>query len=464
MNVPDEYRKRAAILLRNPDDAECLINQFALLSNQGDPTKRGHYVPLARRGYENAPDSLDAAFNYGSALHRAGQWEQALELYLQAVKLSTPERLYDCLHHVAITYRALGREREAVLYYDEALKLCDKAVIRRDRAMSIMAMGQLMRGFEAFESRRAVADEHAAEHGYKATQRRLPKDVVHWQGEPLEGKSLVVYHEEGAGDFMMLSRFIPRLRELGASRIELTGPVPSLLDFVNAQLGTDGVLPLEDGIDEPFACDYVLGSLSIPWRTGVEYSNISGRPYFRADPSRAVPRRAALNVGLAWRGNPQYALDVHRSMDFSELTPLFDLSETAFYSLQTGGAGREVSRLGYDGFVADLAPFERGWSDTASIIEALDVVVTVDTAIAHLAGALGKPVLIMVTNHCDWRWFRHTEMTPWYDSARIIRQKKQDDWKPVIARTRDYLEEMRDERRQAAGQDLPRSASQSAAE
>jgi tetratricopeptide (TPR) repeat protein len=465
-NTVSLYRAAQAALLRNPDDPQALLNQFVVLSDKGDPRERHHYLPLAKRAYDLAPESTHTVFNYGSALHRAGRWQEALALYQEALRNAPADRRADYHHHVGIAFRALGYDREAIIHYEEALKLCDAPIIRRDRALCLMAMGQLMRGFEAFECRRALA-EAEAKAGSTFRPAMMKQSIAkarHYQGEPLEGKSLVVYHEEGAGDFMMLSRFIPRLRELGASRIELTGPVPALLDFVDAQLGTDGVLPLDDGTDEPFACDYVLGSLSIPWRTGVEYSNISGRAYFRADSSRHVPRRAALNVGLAWRGNPAYANDVHRSMDFSELTPLFDLSETAFYSLQTGAPGREVSRLGYDGFVADLAPFERTWAETASVIEALDVVVTVDTAIAHLAGALGKPVLIMVTNYSDWRWNRHSEMTPWYDSARVIRQAVQDDWRPVIGRVREYLERLRDERRQAAEQDLPGSASQSAAE
>jgi hypothetical protein len=227
--------------------------------------------------------------------------------------------------------------------------------------------------------------------------------------------------------------------------------VPSLLELVNTQCGCDGFLPLEDGTDEPFPCDYVLGSMSLPWRVGAAYSNFDGTPYYGVPRSTLVPQgRSQLHVGLVWRGSPAYGKDVLRSMAFSNLVSLFDISGTAFYSLQLGDGAKEVSNLGFDGFVADLAPFAKTWTDTASLIAALDVVVTVDTAVAHLAGALGKPVLIMVTRACDWRWKRGaSELTEWYDSARVIRQQAQGKWDLCIQRVKNHLERILYEKSQS---------------
>jgi hypothetical protein len=143
-------------------------------------------------------------------------------------------------------------------------------------------------------------------------------------------------------------------------------------------------------------------------------------------------------------------MDVHRSMAFSEFCPLFDMTDVAFYSLQAGPASLEVTNLGYDGFVANLEPLAHTWRDTAGLIQALDVVVSVDTACAHLAGALGKPVMILVTNACDWRWNKNNQRTIWYDSARVIRQRKQDDWAPCIKAVREQLKEMLNGRRRQA--------------
>jgi hypothetical protein len=137
-------------------------------------------------------------------------------------------------------------------------------------------------------------------------------------------------------------------------------------------------------------------------------------------------------------------------MPFTALCPIFDLPGCAFYSLQAGPAGLEVTQSGFDGFVANLEPLMPDWRATAGLIAALDVVVSVDTAVAHLAGALGKPVMMMTTNACDWRWDRNSEKTIWYDSMRVFRQKKQDDWTPCIKSVRQALEAMSERRRQAA--------------
>jgi hypothetical protein len=192
--------------------------------------------------------------------------------------------------------------------------------------------------------------------------------------------------------------------------------------------------------------------MTVPWRTGVEYDHVDGKPYFRAEPA-TFPRRGNLNVGLVWRGNFAYGRNSHRSMDFTNFCPLFDIPGIAFYSLQVGEGAREVTAAGYDGFVADLAPFASSWRQTARLIAALDVVVSVDTACAHLAGALGIPVLTMVTKFCDWRWSRNSTRTTWYESMCVLRQQNQDDWADVVQRVKMRLEDLIDGRRQAADAD-----------
>jgi hypothetical protein len=186
--------------------------------------------------------------------------------------------------------------------------------------------------------------------------------------------------------------------------------------------------------------------MSLPWRCGVDLPDVNGCSYFKAEPAK-IPLRGKLNVGLVWRGNPAYGMDVHRSMAFTEFCPLFDLPGVAFYSLQAGPASLEITNIGLDGFVANLEPLASTWRDTARLIQALDVVVTVDTAVAHLAGALGKPVFILVTNACDWRWNRNSKKSIWYDSATVIRQKKQDDWRPCINMVREGLKWMLEDAR-----------------
>ena len=447
------YKSFAGALLREPDNPEHLINQFALLINDGDRANSKHYLHLAQRAYNAAPNDINAVFSYGSALQRAGKFANAKDVYRWCVDHAPEEWLTRSLHHLGVAYRALGQNELAIEYYSRAISRNPDPDYRKDRALAKMASGRLREGLEEFECRReSSAQRLAANRGKLIGQRRLPAGVTHWQGEDLAEKTLVVYHEDGAGDFIQFCRFIPRLRDTGVAKILLTGPLPDLLEMVSDQIVVDGIVPLSG----PFECDYVTGSMSFPWRLGVDYGDVSGKPYMNAEPA-GFPRRAPLNVGLVWRGNPAYGMDVHRSMPFSELCPLFDLNGAAFYSLQLGSASAEVGRLGFDGFVADLAPFARSWRSTARLIKRLDVVVTVDTAVAHLSGALGVPALMMVTDACDWRWDRHREKTVWYDSMRIYRQNDQDEWKPCVQRVRARLKEMLDEperhARDGAGQD-----------
>jgi hypothetical protein len=440
----DKYRATANKLIRNPDDPVALVDQFALISEKRENGRL--YLPLAKRAYELAPHEISSIFNYASALHRAGEFNKALTLYIRSLDFADDEWRPKCLHHVGIAYRALGENKKAADYYQKAYDLCGDPTILRDRALAILANGDLIAGFKAFEVRKEAAQFKLANNGGELiTQARLPDDAVHWQGENLKGKTVVVYHEEGSGDFIQFCRFIPRLREQAPEKIYLTGQVPNLLDLVADQIPVDGIVPLAG----PFDADYVVGSMSIPWRVGIDFSQVSGKPYFHVEAAK-IPVRGRINVGLVWRGNPAYGMDVHRSMSFSEFCPLFDIPGIAFHSFQCGPAGLEVTNLGFDGFVANMEPLCKTWRDTARLIQAMDLVVSVDTAVAHLAGALGKPVMTLVTNASDWRWDRFSERTRWYDSMRVIRQKKQDDWKPCINRVREKLVEMTHVRRSAA--------------
>lgn len=443
MNV-DKYRANASQLIRNPDDPAALVDQFACISDKKENAKL--YLPLAKRAYELAPTNINALFNYGSALHRAGEFDKALEIYKRCEKIAPEDWAAKIQHHLGVAYRALGENRKAAEHYQNAYDIEPNPNILKDKALAILAQGRLNEGLQAFEARREAAVWKLHESGgHLISQAKLPPDAAHWQGEDLTGKTVVVYHEEGSGDFIQFCRFIPLLRQKGAKSVYLCGPVHSLLDLVSDNIAFDGIVPLAG----PFDCDFVIGSMSLPWRCGVEMADVQGKPYFKAEAAK-IPRRGQLNVGLVWRGNPAYGNDVHRSIAFSEYCALFDLPGVAFYSLQAGAPGLEVTALGYDGFVANLEPIAQTWRDTARLIEALDVVVSVDTAVAHLAGALGKPVYILVTNASDWRWNRNSQRSVWYDSARVIRQKKQDDWAPCIKTVREELKGMLDVRRQAA--------------
>jgi hypothetical protein len=451
----EQYRASAAALLRKPDHPDVLIGHFALLYNTVDRRKVAQLFPLAARAWRLDPEKYTVMFNYATALTAVGRWPEAIAIFNRCVEQAPDQDwLGRACHHLGMSFRSNGDNAEACTWYSKAIDLTGDPEIKKDLALTQLAMGHLNEGLRTFECRRECSEAGIKKHGPKG-HGLLPSNVreKHWQGEQLTGKTVVVYHEEGIGDFFMMCRFIPRLRDYGAARILLTGKVPDVLELVADNIAVDGIVPLAE-----FDCDHVVGSMTVPWRTGVDYDDVDGKPYFKAEPAN-FPRRGVLNVGLVWRGNPVYGRNSHRSMDFVNFCPLFDSPGIAFYSLQVGDGADEIAAAGYDGFVADLAPFAKSWRQTARLIARLDAVVTVDTACAHLAGALGVPVMMLATKFCDWRWNRQSEHTVWYDAMRVLRQQTVDDWAPLIDDVKVRLETMADGRRQVAQTDPARKSS-----
>jgi hypothetical protein len=159
---------------------------------------------------------------------------------------------------------------------------------------------------------------------------------------------------------------------------------------------------------------------------GIEYKDIKGEPYMKAKPMD-LPNRGKLKIGLSWKGSPGYAMDALRSASLEAFCPLFDLPGAAFYSLQVRPGPQEITNMGLDGFIADVGSTLKDFRDTARAISAMDVIVTTDSANGHMAGALGKPVLLMLGKAPCWRWMRSHE-TRWYRGHKIFRQSTVDVW------------------------------------
>jgi ADP-heptose:LPS heptosyltransferase len=177
-------------------------------------------------------------------------------------------------------------------------------------------------------------------------------------------------------------------------------------------------------------------------------STIPGQtPYLYPDPAlsevwRQRLEEATLRIGLAWAGSPQHGADRWRSIPLAQIAPLTNLEGTTFYSLQTSEAADQVKPLEAPVRLVDLRDELKDFADTAAIVANLDLVITVDTAVAHLAGALGKPVWILLTNAPDWRWFLEREDSPWYPTARLFRQSRHGNWQEVLARLERELRQL----------------------
>jgi tetratricopeptide (TPR) repeat protein len=383
---------------------------------------------LILKALEVSPDSADARYNCGLALHGLRRYEEALESYDHALAIR-PD------HVAALTSRA--NTLLSLARYPEAIESCERALaIRKDHpnahlneSMARLVRGDFRRGWPKYE--------------WRLAGRPRPYKQPPWLGDsPLAGKTILLHAEQGLGDTLQFLRYVPRLAEQGARVVVCVQP--ELKALVNGLSGAAAVI----GSDEPapaFELHCPLPSLPLAFRT--ELATIPGGvPYLRAPADRiaAWAKHLApgdrLRVGLTWSGNPGHAADRHRSIPFGGLGALLDEPRAVFVSLQKEVRPDDEPRIVHEARVQrfDFADF----ADTAAVISQLDLVITVDTSVAHLAGALGKPVWILLPRAPDWRWLLDREDSPWYPTARLWRQQRLDDWDGVIARVRGELERL----------------------
>jgi hypothetical protein len=261
-----------------------------------------------------------------------------------------------------------------------------------------------------------------------------------WDGEDLTGKTICLYCEQGVGDAIMFSRFLPLLKEKNPAKIivEIQESLLPLFrhnfDFVEFRGRGHGpdYLPVPES-------DVVASICSLGYFFNIRPESISGKPYLRM-PSAAPTADGVKRIGFCWMGNPVHGQDMYRSLPMRHFKRLSDLKDVELYSLQKDDGqfrrwlGQLVNlREGAAGLrFTNLAPQLETFMDTAECIMQLDLVVTVDTSIAHLAASLGKPTWVLVPKMSDWRWMRDRTDSLWYDTARLFRQQTIGDWDSVF--------------------------------
>lgn len=396
----EAYKLTAAKLLRDPDDAEQLCHQHTILSTT--PHQRSH-LAIAQRCADLAPDAYIAVSNLGAAQMRAGL--DSLATFQRALDLVSSEGRAAALHHVGKAHLDRGEPEAALSSYRASLAADPlEPKIRQSIAIAKLAAGNLQEGLFEFEVQHHILPRKAIS----------KSGIKWWAGESLAGRRVILTHEQGFGDTLQFIRFAPLLRERCAHLV-FSGP-ESLAPLIAEQFEC-----FDDVINEtgPFSADFVTSPMAACALLGIEYQDVAGFAYMRAEPL-PLPVRGALKVGISWKGSPTYANDGLRSTSLESFCPLFELPGAAFYSLQTGPAVAEISRTGLDGFIADLGSNLKDWRDTARAIAAMDIVVSVDTAVGHLAGALGVPTLLLIGNAPCWRWLPG-EKTAWYRNHALFR-------------------------------------------
>jgi len=385
----------------------------------------------ALHALEREPDFAEARLHAGVALFELEQWPQA-EACLRplAAAQDSPLALAAAFNLGSIC-AVCQREEEAEAWLSEVIERAPAhAVAKMSRGMMRLTRGRLAEGWADFEARLA------AEAGQFRTSHSASLPL--WQGEDLAGARLLVATEQGYGDLLQFGRFVARLRALSCARIGLLCRPP--LARLMATLDGPDELVVDEANNPTGDWDYYLPVMSLPHRLGLHrLEDLQRPPYLHADPTAAAiwrSRWAGRAVGLVWRGDAAHRNDRARSMAGpAEFSPLAALTSVRWVNLQKDATAPETAAFAAmfrDSLnpAAELSDF----ADTAALVSALDLVITVDTAVAHLAGALGRPAWVLLPwIGCDWRWLRDRADSPWYDSVRLYRQPREGDWASVIA-------------------------------
>jgi hypothetical protein len=267
-----------------------------------------------------------------------------------------------------------------------------------------------------------------------------PSGKPRWNGEPLKNKTILVEAEQGHGDTIQFVRYLPRVKALGATVI--LGCQPTLRNLLTEAVGADRVLSQGD-LAPPFDTETTLLSLPGIFQT-LPKTIPTEVPYLRVPQGSGAQAKTAIaqhagtfRVGLVWAGGI-YTKNPHRSVRMEQFSALFDIEGAKFFSLQKGKASAELKTFPQVA-IADLDRYLGDFSDTAAAIQEFDLVISVDTAVAHLAGALGKPVWTLLPFVPDWRWMLEREDSPWYPTMRLFRQPRPGDWASVIKRVSEEL-------------------------
>lgn len=382
-----------------------------------------------RRAIGMKPDLAEGHFQLGNAVNAQGRVDEALAAYQRAIALR-PDYM-DPHNNLGITLKRLGRLDEAAATLRRATEISpDAADAHKNLGMCLLLMGDWAEGWREYEWRRRTGELE-------------PRDFAEpeWDGGALDGKTILLHAEQGLGDTIQFVRYAPLVRDRGGRVIvECDARLARLLASVD---GVERVVA--KGAPMP-GFDVQASLLGLPLRFATTEDSIPAALPYMVAPREAVEtwrRRIGhddrIRVGLAWAGRKEHKEDRYRSIPLDAFRPLMTIANMKFYSLQVGERAADVAAEALGDEVEDLTPALDDFSDSAAALAALDLLVSVDTSTAHLAGALGRPVWVLIASAPDWRWMTGREDSPWYPSMRLFRQEAPGEWAPVIERLRGEL-------------------------
>jgi tetratricopeptide (TPR) repeat protein len=387
----------------------------------------------------NSKDA-DAYLNLGHAYQMKGQLDEAITYFQKAIQFNTD--LPEAYCNLGSAFRDKVQPEVAIPYYQKAIQLYpDFADAHWGLARSLLLAGNFNQGWKEYEWRWKSTDYLK----YSCFHRPVNFTQPILNGSDIAGHTVLIYAEQGLGDEIQFVRYAPLVAQHGAKVIiECHKELSTLLQPIESvkHVIVQGE-PLPD-----FDVQCPLLTLPLVFNTTLE--NIPAKvPYIFVNPvlrqgwkDKIQQDNSKMKVGLVWNGNPKNKNDMNRSIPFSKISQFIHCSDITFYSLQKGNAAEQSRNRPLGMKLVDLSEEINNFSDTAAIIENLDLTISVDTSVAHLAGALGKPIWTLIPFAPDWRWMLNREDSPWYPTMRLFRQLSPGDWESVIFRVKDELRQL----------------------
>jgi tetratricopeptide (TPR) repeat protein len=377
------------------------------------------------------PDNPALHSNLGNALRAANCLDEAVKHHFHSITLN---RDYgEGFFNLALCLRDLGRIDEAVGCFGRALALNpDNRRARVELAIALLMRGELAQGFATYEARKRLPETPTPEFTQPA-----------WDGGPLGGKRILLYPEQGLGDVLLFVRFARELKRRGATVIvlcqALLKELLATVDFIDQVVAEGEPLP---------AFDLHTSMVSLPHLCRVDFdAQALQQPYLKAPADSRIKLghidKAKLRLGIYWAGTPGRPQDRQRSVPFARFMALAGDPELLVFSLQGGVHQKDIQTAGAGGLVHDVGRGIFDFAEAATALSQLDLLISIDAPIAHLAAAMGVPTWVLLPPAADWRWQLGGVKAPWYPSARLFRQPRPGDWDTVFAEVKGGLEQLK---------------------
>jgi tetratricopeptide (TPR) repeat protein len=419
-----------------------------------------------RKVTELKPAHLEAIINLGNVLRIKGDFDEAISFFNQALVIKPV--FASTYNNLGAVFKDKGDLDDAILHYKKALELDDGfAEAHNNLGMALQEKRQFENAENSFRKAIQLNGNLAEAHfnlasvllltgnlqeGWEEYEWRLQLKESNytlaeklWDGSDIRGRSLLLFAEQGFGDTIQFMRYAPLVAERGITVI--VACQQELAALLRRVKGVNRVIAFGESLP---AFDFQCHLLSLPRIFNTTLANIpANTPYITADPLAVLQSKkniasdqSKLKVGIAWAGDPSYKKDRLRSLKLIDILPLIQMKDISFYKLQKENSADQGLPLNEELKLIDFTYLIQDFDDAAAFMENLDLVISVDTSIAHLAGALGKPVWTLLPYVPDWRWMLEREDSPWYPTMRLFRQPSPGDWDSVMNRVAEELKKI----------------------